>query len=255
MSSLPVCQVVHLGLVEYRRAWDEQVSLAQAVRDGSQPNTLLLLEHPHVYTRGRLSKPEHLSLTQAELAGRGVSVVDTDRGGQVTYHGPGQLVGYPIIDLRNWGGPLKYLRTLEQVIIQTLADLSVEAGVIPGLTGVWVGEAKVAAIGVKISRGVAYHGFSLNVDPDLSYYNNIVPCGITDRDVTSLEELLARPVEMELVRNGLAYRFGQQMGFRMKEVDMEEVAWGNLSLVGGGIDPGTIVAGGQVNVEAAKDGL
>ena len=225
MASLPVCHVVHLGLVEYRRAWDEQVSLAQEIRDGSQPNTLLLLEHPHVYTRGRLSKPEHLSLTETELAERGVSVVDTDRGGQVTYHGPGQLVGYPVINLRNWGGPLKYLRTLEQVIIQTLADLGVEAGLVAGLTGVWVGEAKVAAIGVKISRGVAYHGFSLNVNTDLSYYDHIVPCGITDRYVTSLEELLARPVEMELVRNGLAYRFGQAMGFRMKEVARQEVVW------------------------------
>lgn len=224
--------MVHLGLVEYRRTWDEQVTLAQAVRDGTQPNTLLLLEHPHVYTRGRLSKPEHLSLTQPELAERGVSVVDTDRGGLVTYHGPGQLVGYPIINLRNWGGPLKYVRTLEQVIIQTLADLGVEAGLVAGLTGVWVGEAKIAAIGVKISRGVAYHGFSLNVNPDLSYYDHIVPCGITDRNVTSLKGLLPRPVEMELVRNGLAYRFGQQMGFRMKEVAAQEVAWRPLTLDG-----------------------
>ena len=225
LASLPVCQVVHLGQVEYRWAWDEQVSLAQEVRDGSQPNTLLLLEHPHVYTRGRLTKPEHLSLTQAELAELGVSVVDTDRGGLVTYHGPGQLVGYPVINLRDWGGPLKYVRTLEQVIIQTLADLGVEAGQVPGLTGVWVGEAKVAAIGVKISRSVAYHGFSLNVNTALSYYDHIVPCGITDRAVTSMEELLARPVEMELVRNGLAYRFGQAMGFRMKEVALKQVAW------------------------------
>ena len=116
------------------------------------------------------------------------------------------------------------------MIIQTLADLGVEAGQVAGLTGVWVGEAKVAAIGVKISRGVAYHGFSLNVSTDLSYYDHIVPCGITDRDVTSLEELLSRPVEMELVRNGLAYRFGQQMGFRMKEVSATEVAWRNLTL-------------------------
>ncbi len=228
MASLPVCQVVHLGLVEYRRAWDEQVALAQAVGEGSQPNILLLLEHPHVYTRGRLSKPEHLSLTQTELAEQGISVVDTDRGGQVTYHGPGQLVGYPIINLRNWGGPLKYVRTLEQVIIQTLADLGVAAEQVPGLTGVWVGDAKVAAIGVKISGGVAYHGFSLNVNPDLSYYDHIVPCGITDRDVTSLEELLARPVEMELVRNSLAYRFGQQMSFLMKEIAANEVAWSHL---------------------------
>ena len=211
--------------MEYRQAWDWQVSLAQEVRDGSLPNTLLLLEHPHVYTRGRLSKPEHLSLSPLELTELGISVVDTDRGGQITYHGPGQLVGYPIVNLRSWGGPLKYVRTLEQVIIQTLADLGVEAGLVPGLTGVWVGEAKVAAIGVKISRGVAYHGFSLNVNPDLSYYAHIVPCGITDRDVTSLKDLLAPPVEMELVRNGLAYHFGQQMGFRMKEVVWREITW------------------------------
>ncbi len=228
LSSLPICQVIHLGLVEYRRAWDEQVSLAQAVRDGTQPNTLLLLEHPHVYTRGRLSKPEHLLLTQVELAERGVSVVDTDRGGQVTYHGPGQLVGYPIIDLRNWGGPLKYVRTLEQVIIQTLADLGVEAGLVPGLTGVWVGESKVAAIGVKISGGVAYHGFSLNVNPDLSYYDHIVPCGITDREVTSLSRLLDQPVDqpldLEAVRYSMAYRFGQAMGFRMVEAEPEFLA-------------------------------
>ena len=233
--------------MEYRRAWDEQVSLAQAVRDGSQPNTLLLLEHPHVYTRGRLSKPEHLLLTHVELAKRGVSVVETDRGGQVTYHGPGQLVGYPIIDLRNWGGPLKYVRTLEQVIIQTLADLGVEAGLVPGLTGVWVGESKVAAIGVKISGGVAYHGFSLNVNPDLSYYDHIVPCGITDREVTSLEELLACQVEKELVTNGLAYRFGQQMGFRMKEVAMKEIAWRHLALDAAGKAPGMIAAGDKLD--------
>ena len=250
MASLPVCQIVHLGLVEYRQVWDWQVSLAQEVRDGTQPNTLLLLEHPHVYTRGRLSKPEHLSLTPLELAERGIPVVDTDRGGQVTYHGPGQLVGYPIVDLRSWGGPLKYLRTLEQVIIQTLGDLGVEAGLVAGLTGVWVGEAKVAAIGVKISRGVAYHGFSLNVNPDLSYYDHIVPCGITDRDVTSLEKSLARPVEMELVRNGLAYRFGQQMGFRMTEV-----AGQHLLLDAGGKAQGMIAAVETSEGEAAKNGL
>ena len=258
MASLPVCQVVHLGLVEYRRAWDEQVFLAQAVRDGSQPNTLLLLEHPHVFTRGRLSKPEHLFLTEVELAEQGVAVVDTDRGGQVTYHGPGQLVGYPIVNLRNWGGPLKYLRTLEQVIIQTLADLGVAAGLVPGLTGVWIGGAKVAAIGVKISQGVAYHGFSLNVNPDLSYYDHIVPCGITDRDVTSLKELLARPVEMELVRNGLAHRFGQAMGFRMKEVAIKEVALKHLSLHAGGKSLVMIATGSKddkLDGEAAKDGL
>jgi len=215
----PLCQIVHLGTVEYRQAWDLQVRLAQAVHDGTQPNTLLLLEHPHVYTRGRLSSPEQISLSPAQLEGLGIQLVDTDRGGLITYHGPGQLVGYPVVNLREWGGPLKYVRTLEQVIIQTLGDLGVAAGLSQGLTGVWVGEAKVAAIGVKIRRGVAYHGFSINVSTDLSFYDHIIPCGITDREVTSLNRLLGQPVDMEAVRYSVAYRFGQGMGFRMFEAE------------------------------------
>ena len=158
-------------------------------------------------------------MSPAQLEELGVQLVDTDRGGLITYHGPGQLVGYPVVDLREWGGPLKYVRTLEQTIIQTLGDLGVAAGLVEGLTGVWVGEAKVAAIGVKISRGVAYHGFSINVSTDLSFYGHIVPCGITDREVTSLSRLLDQPVDLEAVRYSLAYRFGQAMGFRMVEAD------------------------------------
>ncbi len=219
-----LCQIVHLGTVEYRQAWDLQVRLVQAVHDGAQPNSLLLLEHPHVYTRGRLTSPEHLSLSPAQLDELGIQLVDTDRGGLITYHGPGQLVGYPVVDLREWGGPLKYVRTLEQIIIQTLGDLGVAAGLVEGLTGVWVGEAKVAAIGVKISRGVAYHGFSINVSTDLSFYGHIVPCGITDREVTSLSRLLDQPVDLEAVRYSLAYRFGQAMGFRMVEAEPEFLA-------------------------------
>ena len=114
------------------------------------------------------------------MEARGIAVYEADRGGQVTFHGPGQLVGYPVIDVRAWGGPLKYVRTLEQVIIATLADFGVIAGVSDGITGVWAGEAKIAAIGVKISRGVAYHGFAINVNTDLSYFDYIVPCGIED---------------------------------------------------------------------------
>lgn len=124
-----------------------------------------------------------------------------------------------MVDLREWGGPVKYVRTLEQVIIQTLGDLGVVGELSEGLTGVWVGEAKVAAIGVKISRGVAYHGFSINVNTDLSFYDHIIPCGITDREVTSLSRLLGQPVDMEAARYSVAYRFGQGMGFRMVEVE------------------------------------
>ena len=137
MPSQPPCQVAYLGTVDYLCAWELQLSVADRVRQGESPNTLLLLEHPPVYTLGRLSKPEHILLDQPELEARGISVIETDRGGQVTFHGPGQLVAYPVVDLREWGGPVKYVRTLEQVIIKTLNDLGIQTHLVEGLTGVW----------------------------------------------------------------------------------------------------------------------
>ena len=220
MPSLPLCQVVRLGNVDYQQAWDLQVRLARSVGQGQQPNTLLLLEHPPVYTRGRLSRPEDISLTPDQLNVKGISVYDTDRGGQVTYHGPGQLVGYPVVDLREWGGPVKYVRTLERIIIDTLADFDIQGGPEPGLTGVWVGNAKIAAIGVRISRGVAYHGFAINVNTDLSYYDHIVSCGIEDRPLTSMAQLLGEEVELEMVEYSVSYQFGKGMGFRMVEAEI-----------------------------------
>lgn len=224
MPSNSTCRVVHLGLLEYRHAWDIQLKLAAEVGEGVQPNTLLLLEHPPVYTRGRLSKPEHILLPPEELQKRGISIHEADRGGQVTFHGPGQLVAYPVVDLRDWGGPVKYVRTLEQAIIGTLADLGINAGTIEGVTGVWVGDAKIAAIGVKISRGVAYHGFAINVNTDLTYFDYIVPCGINDRPVTSMAQFLGEPVDMESVRYSLAYQFGRAMGFKMVEAEAAALA-------------------------------
>jgi lipoyl(octanoyl) transferase len=219
----PECHIYHLGIVEYRRAWDWQVRLAQAVHDGQQPNTLLLMEHPHVYTRGWLSRSEHILLTSDELAERGIYVVETDRGGQITYHGPGQLVGYPVVNLREWGGPVQYVRTLEQIIIKSLADFGIEAGLVEGLTGVWAGDAKIAAIGVKISRGVAYHGFAIIVNTDLSYFDHIVPCGIADRRVTSMAQLLGEPVDMEAAQYSIAYQLGRGLDFRMVEAEEKEI--------------------------------
>ena len=220
MPEQPFCQVISLGTVEYRRAWQLQTDLVSAIHDGSRPNTLLLLEHPHVYTRGRLAKAEHIPLSTYELASQGISLVETDRGGQVTYHGPGQLVSYPIVNLRDWGGPLKYVRTLEQVIINTLADFGISSGIEPGLTGVWVDYCKIAAIGVKISRGIAHHGFAINVNPDLAKFAQIVPCGITDRTVTSMAQQLGqRTPEMADVQASVARRFGEAMGYRMGEVN------------------------------------
>ena len=220
MPSPPVCQVARLGTVEYQQAWDLQVRLAQEIRQGERPNTLLLLEHPPVYTLGRLSQPGHLLLSLEELQEKGVSVYETDRGGQVTYHGPGQLVAYPVVDLRQGGGPLKYVRTLERIIVDTLADFQIGAGMVEGLTGVWASGAKAAAIGVRISRGVAYHGFAINVNTDLSYYDHIVPCGIEDRPVTSMAELRGGPIDLEEVQYSLVYHFGRGMGFRMVETEL-----------------------------------
>ncbi len=227
MPDSPFCQVYALGVVEYRHAWQLQSDLVNAVHAGRQPNTLLLLEHLHVYTRGRLSRPEHIPLSPRQLEAQGIDVVETDRGGLVTYHGPGQVVAYPIVNLRNWGGPLKYVRTLERVIISSLADFGIEAGVVPGLTGVWVADAKVAAIGVKISRGIAHHGFAINVNPDLTKFAQIVPCGITDRQVSSMAQLLegtgGRLPAMSELHVSVARNFGKAMGYNMGRMESRSI--------------------------------
>lgn len=223
MPSPSTCQITRLGTVEYHRAWELQVELAAKVHDGAQPNTLLLLEHSPVYTKGRLSKPEHILLSDEELRQKGIGLYEADRGGQVTFHGPGQLVAYPVVDLREWGGPVKYVRTLERIIVDSLADFKITAETIDGITGVWVDGAKIAAIGVKISRGVAYHGFAINVTTDLSYYSHIVPCGIADRPVTSMAEVLSGDVDMAMAQYSLAYQFGKGMGFGMVEAELEPI--------------------------------
>jgi lipoate-protein ligase B len=217
MPSANLCRAVWLGDMEYQEAYDLQLSLVEKVHSGQEPNTLLMLEHPHVYTRGRLSKESDVLLPEKELAAKGVAVHETDRGGQVTYHGPGQLVVYPIVNLKDWGGPVKYVRALEQVVIATLAEMGITANCESGNTGVWTGQGKIAAIGVKISRGIAFHGLSLNVNTDLAYYQHIIPCGIADRPVTSMASILGEPVDMELVRYGLVYQFGREFGWRMEE--------------------------------------
>ena len=225
MPGPALCRFVWLGIVEYLHARFIQDTLVDLVHSGESPSTLLLLEHPHVFTRGRLSRTEHLLSSEAELSASGIPVYETDRGGQVTYHGPGQLVGYPVINLREWGGgPLKYIRTLEQAIVATLADFGIAAHTEPGLTGVWTAGGKVAAIGVKISRGVSFHGFSININTDLSRYRHIVPCGIADRPVTSMAQLLGDYADPEAVRYSLVYRFGRAMEMRMTEGSPAQVA-------------------------------
>lgn len=237
-----VCQVHNLGLISYQQARQLQERMTQEIAAGARPPSLLLLEHPHTFTFGRRGKPENLLWSEAELSSRGVEVVWSDRGGDVTYHGPGQLVGYPLLPL----GPIVengrlpqadfvgYLRRLEQVLIRALAGLGLVAGQRPGLTGVWVQPdvasrcahcppaarkqpSKIASIGVRIdSRGVTRHGFALNVAPDMSYWNGIVACDLPQSPMISLTDLLEPAPGMESVSAAVVQQFGRVFGYQMR---------------------------------------
>jgi lipoyl(octanoyl) transferase len=192
---LCVINVLYLGRVDYSTALDLQQTLVHLVKEGRIGHTLLLLEHPPVITLGRNASAQNVVASRDSLASKGIELIETDRGGDVTFHGPGQLVGYPIFDLRGFTpkiGAVEFVRKVEEVLIRTCGDLGVVTRRVPGLTGVWTEEhAKIAAIGIHISRGVTSHGFALNVNTNLEYFKLIIPCGITDKPVTSLERELA----------------------------------------------------------------
>ena len=216
------CVAVNLGTAEYREVWDLQRRIAGEVAAGRRPNTMLLVEHPHVYTLGRRGESSDVLVDAHKLASIGASVVEVDRGGQATYHGPGQLVCYPVIRLRpTFDGPLAYVRALEEAIIGALARFGISAESEDRPTGVWVGDAKIAAIGVKVSRGTTTHGVALNVDPDLSYFENIVPCGDPEGRVTSIAVELGRPVPTAEVTPVLANRLAEACGWRLRWAGME----------------------------------
>jgi lipoyl(octanoyl) transferase len=187
-----------LGRIDYASAYALQRALADARADGHGADTLLVLEHDPVYTLGRRATDAEVLLDAAQLKARGIAVEHTDRGGRVTYHGPGQLVGYPIVDLGVTGDLVGYVRALERALISTCASFGIEATTIDGLTGVWTGDEKIAQIGVHVSRGVTTHGFALNVSCDLGAFGGIVPCGITDKGVTSIEKLTGTAVPLAL---------------------------------------------------------
>ncbi len=184
------------GLVDYQKAWDMQRTIHEEVASGSRPNTLLLLEHPSVYTAGRRTE-------DAERPTDGTPVIDVDRGGRITWHGPGQLVGYPIVKLQKPTELVGFVREMEAALIRVCADLGITAIRVDGRSGVWIqdvqGDRKIAAIGIRVAKGVTMHGFALNVNPDLAAFRQIVPCGIADADVTSLEIELGRLVTIEEV--------------------------------------------------------
>ena len=184
------------GLVDYQRAWDLQREIHTDVASGSRPNTLLLLEHPSVYTAGRRTE-------DSERPTDGTPVIDVDRGGRITWHGPGQLVGYPIVKLLKPTELVGFVREIEAALILVCADLGVTAIRIEGRSGVWIqdsrGDRKIAAIGIRVAKGTTMHGFALNVNPDLAAFGQIVPCGIADADVTSLERELGRTITIDEV--------------------------------------------------------
>jgi lipoyl(octanoyl) transferase len=212
-----LCLVEQLGRVPYAAALELQRERIAQRKAGEIPDTLLLLEHPHVYTLGRNARKENLLFSRERLAALGAEVFETDRGGDVTYHGPGQLVGYPILDLTQHRRDLAwYMRSLEEVFIRVAADFGVNAGRLVKCPGVWVGDAKLVAMGVHVSRWVTSHGFAFNVSTDLSYFDHIVPCGIRDKQVTSLEKLLGRRVEAASVTDSVIKHFGQAFELEME---------------------------------------
>ena len=212
--------VANLGRVPY----DEAVALQDRIRGARQagaiPDALLLLEHEPVYTRGRRTEPADLPMGDDWYRSQGIEVADTSRGGRVTYHGPGQLVGYPIVAI---GDVIGYVRTLERAVIAALADEGVEAGVREGLTGIWVGERKIGSIGVHVARGVTMHGFAVNVDCDLQPFEWIVPCGIDGVRMTSLLAETGRTGAMRCFRKRMAWRFAEALGLRQRIVTAERL--------------------------------
>jgi len=225
------CCVYHLGLTSYREAWDVQNEIADRVASGQQVDTLLLLEHPHTYTIGRQGQSENLLWSQETLSKRGVTVHWVDRGGDITYHGPGQIVGYPILQLTpiGWNSDripqadfVGYIRKLEDVLICALAKFHLEGCRIKGKTGVWLRKeqdgkhVKIASIGVKVdSRGVSRHGFALNVNPDMDYWLGIIPCGLSEVQMGSLADFLEEQVEINRVSEAVVECFGDVFNVTM----------------------------------------
>jgi lipoate-protein ligase B len=212
--------VVQLGQLPYAEALELQIRLRDARQSDDIPDTLLLLEHPPVYTRGRRTEPHDLPMGEDWYRAQGIEVHDSDRGGRVTYHGPGQLVGYPIMSIADVP---EYVHTMERAVIAALADEGIEARVREGLTGIWAGDAKIGSIGVHVSRGVTTHGFAVNVDNDLQPFDWIVPCGIDGVRMTSVLKETGRTEAMSCFRKRTAYRFAQAYGMRQRITSLDRL--------------------------------
>lgn len=194
----------NIGLIDYEEAWELQKELLELRFQKKISDTLLFVEHPHTYTLGKIARRENLISSKSFLKEKGIKVFDIDRGGDITYHGPGQIVGYPIIDLTEWKKDThEYLRALEEIIIKTCGYYGLTAGRNPKFTGVWIEDRKIAAIGIKVRHWITMHGFAFNINTDLTYFTGIIPCGIKDKDVTSLEKELNQKIDVEEIKKVL----------------------------------------------------
>ncbi len=216
--------LVNFNLVPYADALALQHRIVAARKQGALNDVLLLLEHPPVFTLGRNARAEHILASREMLQQQGIEVFRVERGGDVTYHGPGQLVGYPILDLHNFRLDVGwFVHSLEEVLIRALADFGLRGTRIEKLIGVWIGDAKIAQIGARIEQWITYHGFALNVAPNLAHFDLIVPCGIRDKAVTSMARLLDAPVEMRAVRERVAARWAEVWGVELVEMTRAEL--------------------------------
>lgn len=223
----PILQI-DAGSIEYAAACSWQRELHRLRVAGETPDLMLCLEHPPVFSLGRAFRPEHLLVSRDQLRERGIAVHESDRGGSITYHGPGQLVVYPVIDLRTPQKPnpdvIAYLRTVESATLATVLEFGVRAELRPGLTGVWVGSRKLAALGVNVSRGVTKHGMALNVTTDLENFAGMIPCGIPESGVTSLSDLLGAAPALGEVATVFAHKLGEMMGRRLQAGRVEDLS-------------------------------
>lgn len=209
-STYRVFDYSDLGFIDYKEAWDLQKNIFERRTKSEINDTFFMLEHPHTYTLGKVAEKENLISNDAQLKELGISVYEIDRGGDITYHGPGQIVGYPIIKLSDWKEDThEYLRGLEEIIMNVCSDYGLTTQRNPKYTGVWIDNRKIAAIGIKVSRWVTMHGFAFNINTDLNYFGGIIPCGIRDKEVTSLKNELGREVDINEVKENLTHKFLQ----------------------------------------------
>ncbi len=209
----------NLGIIDYQKAWNLQHKIFNNRLSNEIEDTLLLLEHPNTYTLGKSSNKANLLFSDLEMQQKNIVVYNIDRGGDITYHGPGQIVGYPIINLSLWQKDIhKYLRTLEEVIIQTLLEFGVNGERNKEHTGVWVGNNKICAIGIKVTRWITMHGFALNINTNMDFFNGIIPCGIKNKGVTSLKNELNKQIEIDLVKKSLLQKFYEIFDYNELEI-------------------------------------